>query len=121
MVLLAERQQNPIRLFHAADIYLIPSLTEGGPNVLFEALCCGVPVIVNESIGEQRYVHDGVNGFNVPLDATEFAQASGKLSHLVHDRRWRQAIAEQSAGSYSAAALDPQYASRIAELLKLKM
>jgi glycosyltransferase involved in cell wall biosynthesis len=121
VILLAERQQDPIRLFHAADIYLVPSLTEGGPNVLFEALCCGLPVIVNESIGEESYVRDGDNGFNVPLEATEFAQAASKLSHLVHDSHWRQAIAEQSAGSFSAAALDPQYARRIAELLGLKM
>jgi glycosyltransferase involved in cell wall biosynthesis len=119
VILLPERQQNPTRLFHAVDIYLIPSLTEGGPNVLFEALCCGVPVIVNEDIGVTRYVRDGINGFNVRLEAIEFAQAADKLTSIVNDAEQRQAIAEQSASMFGASTLDAQYAQHIARLLKI--
>jgi glycosyltransferase involved in cell wall biosynthesis len=119
VILLLERQQNPLRLFHAADIYVIPSLSEGGPNVLFEALCCGVPVIVNEDIGVTRYVRDGINGFNVPLEVNEFAQAADKLTSIVNDAEQRQAIAEQSASMFGASTLDVQYAQHIARLLKI--
>ena len=86
---------------------------------MFEALCCGVPVIINESIGVRRYIRDGANGFNVPLSATGFARAAEKLSEMVHNREWRQAIAEQSARRFGSDTVDAQYARHIASLLEI--
>jgi glycosyltransferase involved in cell wall biosynthesis len=119
VVILPERQQNTVPLFQAADIYLVPSLSEAGPNVMLEALCCGVPVIINETIGVTRYVHDGINGFNVPLKAEQFAQAARRLTGIVHDLDQRRAIAERSAEMLGAPSLDPQYARHIARLLRM--
>lgn len=37
--------KNPYRILSRCDLYVMPSLTEGFPNALAEAMCCGLPVI----------------------------------------------------------------------------
>jgi glycosyltransferase involved in cell wall biosynthesis len=119
VVLLPENQPDPAPLYHASDVYLVTSTREAGPNVMLEALCCGVPVIVNEKLGVRRFVHDGVHGFNVPFDAEQFAQAACRLTGTAQDPDRRRAIAEKSAEMFGAPSLDPQYAQHIARLLRM--
>lgn len=38
-------QADPSAFYHALDVLMLPSLTEGVPNVALEALRCGVPVL----------------------------------------------------------------------------
>ena len=37
--------KNPYHILSRCDLYVMPSLTEGFPNALVEAMCCGLPVI----------------------------------------------------------------------------
>jgi glycosyltransferase involved in cell wall biosynthesis len=52
-------------LFHQADVFVFPSLVEGMPLVVLEAMACGVPVITTTH-GPGDIVRDGVDGFFVP-------------------------------------------------------
>jgi glycosyltransferase involved in cell wall biosynthesis len=52
-------------LFAAADVFVFPSLVEGMPLVVLEAMACGLPVIVTPH-GSTDVVRDGVDGFIVP-------------------------------------------------------
>ena len=45
-------------LFHGADIFVLPTLEEGGPKVTYEAAGCGLPVITT-SMGAARSGGDG--------------------------------------------------------------
>ena len=36
------------RLYHAMDVFLFPSVTEGQPNALIEAMLCGVPIVASD-------------------------------------------------------------------------
>lgn len=50
---------NPFWYYSVADIFVLPSLSEGYPNALAEAVCCGVPCIAAD-------VHTGVREILAP-------------------------------------------------------
>ena len=53
-------------LYAAHDIFLFPSLMEGLPSVLLEAMASGMPVITTETCGMPDVVENGFNGLLVP-------------------------------------------------------
>ena len=59
----SERMQE---LFASHDIFLFPSLMEGLPGVLLEAMASGMPVITAETCGMPDVVEHGFNGLLVP-------------------------------------------------------
>jgi glycosyltransferase involved in cell wall biosynthesis len=73
-------------LFHEADVFVLPTLIEGMPLVVLEAMACGVPVITTTH-GPGDIVRDGVDGFLVPVrDSQAIAQ---RLEQLFLDRDLR--------------------------------
>jgi glycosyltransferase involved in cell wall biosynthesis len=48
----------------AADVFVFPSLFEGSAVVTYEALACGLPIVVTPNAGS--VVRDGIEGFVVP-------------------------------------------------------
>lgn len=52
----------PEELYHAMDIYVCPSETEGLSNVLLEAAASGLPIIATRVGGNPEIVRDGYNG-----------------------------------------------------------
>lgn len=50
---------------NAADVFVLPSLSEGKPNVVAEAMACGVPVVATAVAGTNELLRDGVNGYSV--------------------------------------------------------
>jgi glycosyltransferase involved in cell wall biosynthesis len=55
-----------IEQLRAADVLLHPSVSEGLPTVLVEAMACGIPVIATDVGGVTELVSDGVDGLVVP-------------------------------------------------------
>ena len=56
--------------YHAADVYVLPSLIEGFPLTAAEAMACGLPVLVSEHTFGGDVVDDGANGFVIPIRDT---------------------------------------------------
>lgn len=54
-------------LLAAFDVYVLPTLQEGFPNSVLEAMAAGCPVIVSDFPGNLEVVTDGVNGLVVPM------------------------------------------------------
>jgi glycosyltransferase involved in cell wall biosynthesis len=53
-------------IYREADVFVFPTLVEGMPLVVLEAMASGIPVIVTPN-GPGDIVRDGVDGFVVPI------------------------------------------------------
>ena len=53
----------PVDFYHASDFTVIPSLSEGTPNVMLESLAAGRPVIISEGGNKAGVIRQGVNGW----------------------------------------------------------
>ena len=63
------------RLYKAADVLVHPSLREGLPVAVMEALASGLPVIATNIRGSADLIEDGVNGISVENNANDFKSA----------------------------------------------
>ncbi|MBI2105578.1 glycosyltransferase [Candidatus Woesearchaeota archaeon] len=52
---------------NASDIFILPSLSEGRPNVVAEAVSSGLPVIATRVNGTPELIDDGKTGFLIPV------------------------------------------------------
>ena len=50
-------------ILNSSDIFVMTSLWEGLPISTIEAMCCGLPPIVNDVDGQREIVKDKINGF----------------------------------------------------------
>ena len=65
MRLLGVRRDIP-QLLQLAQVFVLPSLWEGMPVSLIEAMSAGLPVITTQVEGIDELVQDGVNGVTIP-------------------------------------------------------
>jgi colanic acid/amylovoran biosynthesis glycosyltransferase len=68
------------RRLQSSDVLLLPSLDEGLPTVLLEAMASGVPVVATDCGGVSEAFTDGVEGLLVaPRDSEALADALARL------------------------------------------
>jgi teichuronic acid biosynthesis glycosyltransferase TuaC len=61
---------------NAADIFVLPTYSEGLPNALLEAIACGLPVVATRAGGIPEVVEDGKSGILInPRDCDSLSAA----------------------------------------------
>ena len=67
-------KSNIENFYRKADAFCLPSLYEGFPNVVCEAMCSGLPVICSKVCDNPYLIEDGVGGFLFdPKDPADIA------------------------------------------------
>ena len=56
---------DPVRIYSAADIFILPTMYDPFSNACLEALACGLPVITTRSNGFSEIIEPGVHGSTV--------------------------------------------------------
>ncbi len=87
--------------YRRADAFCLPSLGEGIPVVLMEALSTGLPAIASNTMGIPELIEDGVTGLLVPAgrpdelaDAVERLAADRALGRRLGEAGRRRVIDE---------------------------
>lgn len=79
--------------YRKADIFCLPSLYEGYPNVVAEAMSCGLPILCSNVYENPYIVEDGVNGFLFnPEGPEDIANAIKKMMNLTQTERHEMGI-----------------------------
>lgn len=56
-------QKDIVTSYQEADAFCLPSIYEGFPNVVCEAMACGLPIVCSDVCDNPIIVEDSVNGF----------------------------------------------------------
>lgn len=86
---------NIVEQYQTADVFCLPSLYEGYPNVLCEAMSCGLPVLCSDVCDNGLIAEDGRNGFL--FDPTNYIDIAEKIIKYINS----DAISKKQMGDRS--------------------
>lgn len=86
------------QMYRESDVFVFPTLVEGMPLVVLEAMACGLPVIVTPN-GPGDIVRDGIDGFVVP--ARDEDAICDRLERLYRNRELRVEMGRNAAARAS--------------------
>lgn len=106
------KREEIVSLYAAHDIFVFPSLVEGMPLTLLEAMATGMPAVTTNTSGMADVVEDGLNGLLVPAaSAEQLARGIEKLCGSSELRKRLGLAAQETMRRYTWA--------RIAERLEM--
>src|SRR5690606_32021817 len=105
-------------LYRSCDVFVFPTLEEGGPQVTLEAGGCGLPVITTP-MGASRMVEHGRNGLIIePGDVEGLAAAMTLMASDAHLRQRFARLIEEDVKAFAYDRVSDARASILKALLK---
>lgn len=102
-------QSNVYPYLHDADIFVLPSLYEGIPMSIIEAMGTGLPIAATQVGGIPDLLRDGENGLLVPCEEEAVAEAMETLAKDAALRARLGRRAKQDSLLFSARTMAEQY------------
>lgn len=93
------RRSDVPSLLSAADVFVLPSLTEGLPNALLEAMAAECPIVTTDVPGCRDLIEHERTGLIVPYGDTY--SLTGALRRLLEDREFASCLGRQAAEEVS--------------------
>lgn len=108
-----------IRFVKTFDVFVLPSLLEGIPRCLMEAMAAGIPVISSDIPGNRMIVKHGETG--LLFDACNSDDLAGKIVRLMENTAEAKAMAAMASGlieqEFSSRRMAEEYTALYEELL----
>lgn len=82
-----------VQYYFAADVFVIPSLIEGHPKVLLEAMACGLPVVGTDVEGTREVITHEQNGLLCGTDPESIGNA---VRRLLEDPRYAEKLGKNA-------------------------
>lgn len=86
-------QSNVYPYLHDADIFTLPSIYEGNPMTIIEAMGAGLPIVASRVGGIPDMIHDGESGILVEPEPRAVCDA---LARMVEDGALRRRLGENA-------------------------
>lgn len=115
-----ETAQDVAGLYNRAKIFINPSLNEGGPRVVLEAMACGLPVITTRVGLMLDLIKDGENGLFTGWKPAEMAE---RIIYLLSDGELQKQFSRAGLGIVSGFRKDiaiKNYAQQLQGLIRPK-
>lgn len=95
--------------YEAADVFVLPSYSEGSPNVLLEAMDADLPIVATAVGGVGEMISDRKNGLLVA--AGDVAAIAGGVAALLNDTRLSRSLTVAARKSLDAYSPDRYFAN----------
>lgn len=103
------------QLHQDADIFVFINIDQSWGLAVFEAMSCGLPVIVSNSVGATEILHDRVDSIFVnPTDVDEIVR---NIEKLMDSKELYDKMSEKSSQFHSDYTWDNAYCSRMFNLI----
>jgi glycosyltransferase involved in cell wall biosynthesis len=78
----------------SSSVFILPSLSEGLPRALLEAMACGLFIVASRVGGIPEAVRNGWNGILVPPNDPEALREG--IERALADRKWAETVGERN-------------------------
>lgn len=111
-------QKDVAPYYGAADILVLPTLYDPFPNVILEAMACGLPIITSDTCGGADFIVPGQNGYVV--DALDDDALSVAMDHMCDGAKRRDMglAARHAVESYTLENMGQQVMALYQQLLR---
>ncbi len=106
-----------INVFREADIFVLPSYSEGFSTAILEAMAAALPVVVTRVGAVPDVIQEGVNGYII--EPGDVGALRDRLERLIQDRDLRLTIGKRNRDKCREEFLIEASAQRLSRLLEL--
>ena len=110
-------QENDVQPFYAAaNVFVLPSHSEGSPNVLLEAMTANLPVVATAVGGVPEIVENNESALLVPANTSQAIAAA--IARVLSDQNLARRLTTNSAALVASRYAPAQYARSLIEIFQ---